>query len=87
MPPIDVVTLVDGILVIFAVEAVVLAWVGRRATRWPPFRALLPNLGAGLCLLLVIRNVAAGGSLFVNAGLLAAAGSCHVADLVVRRRR
>lgn len=83
----NVALLVDGVLVVLAIEALALAWWTRRSTRWPPFRALLPNLGAGLCLLFVIRSVAEDRSLIVIGGLLAAAGLCHAADLVARRRR
>ena len=83
----DVVTLVDLVLVVLAIEALVLAWASRGAGRLPRFVTLLPNLGAGLCLVVAVRVVAESGPLVAVGGLLAAAGLCHVADLLSRVRR
>lgn len=83
----NVVTLVDLVLAVLVIEVLLLAWITRRSPRWPRFGALLPNLGAGLCLVLAVRSVADNGPLLVIGGLLAAAGLCHVADLVSRLKR
>jgi hypothetical protein len=80
------VTLVDLVLGVLVVEVLALAWATRRETRWPSFGSLLPNLGAGFCLVLAVRAVATESPLAATGGLLAAAGLCHVADFVVRVR-
>ena len=78
--------IVDGVIAILVVEAVILAIVLRRLDRAPPFAALLPNLLAGLFLMLATRSVVAEAISFPMLGFLALGGMAHVADLVVRFR-
>ena len=82
-----IVTLIDLVLAFLVVEILALAWVSRRDRRWPRFSALLPNLGAGACLVLAVRSVADGRSAAVVGILLALAGACHALDLVGRLKR
>ena len=76
---------VDAVLAILVVEAVVLAIVLARRPRGPRFLALLPNLLAGLFLLLAVRAGLAGATVPLL-GCLACAGLAHVADLLTRFR-
>ena len=73
--------LLDGVIMLALLEmAALLAW-HRRTGRGLAPRALLPNLLAGLCLMLALRGALVGAHAAWLPGLLAAAGLAHVADL------
>ena len=80
-------TLVDIAIAITVVEAIVLWILGRRSGRGTATRALLANVGAGLFLMLAVRAALVGAAWPWLAGLFAAAGASHVADLALRWRR
>ena len=76
---------VDLVLAVLVVEAIVLASVLRSGRR-PSFAALLPNLAAGVFLVLAVRAAAAGlGAPWIG-GFLALGGAAHVIDLRLRLR-
>jgi uncharacterized membrane protein len=79
-------TVVDLVLVVLVVEAAVLAVARARITRLPRFRVLLPNLAAGLFLVLALRAAVSQAPTGIVALLLALGGVAHVVDLVLRRR-
>lgn len=79
--------LVDLILVLVAIEVVVLIMLWRRRGRGIPPADLLPNVLAGVFLLLTLRVVLAGGGWTIGCICLAAAGVAHLVDLVRRWRR
>jgi hypothetical protein len=76
---------IDVILVLVVIEMFVLSSLHRRDPRWPSLRSLMPNLLAGVALLLAVRlALADAGWAWLSACLLAALGM-HLADLAVRR--
>ncbi len=81
----DVATIVDVVLVVVVLETIVLMVVGRRLTRLSPVRSLLPNLAAGLFLVLALRSAVHGGGVVPIAACLALAGLSHLGDLLGRR--
>ncbi len=81
----DLSTIVDFVLAVVVVETIVLMIVGRRLTGQPPIRALLPNLAAGIFLVLALRSAVHGGGVVPIAACLALAGLAHVVDLLNRR--
>ncbi|MEO8937107.1 MAG: hypothetical protein ABI277_15415 [Burkholderiaceae bacterium] len=82
----DIRTIADIVLAVLLLEAAVLAVAGRRITRLPRFRVLLPTLAAGLFLVLALRSAVAGERAEVVALFLALGGVAHVVDLACRRR-
>ena len=78
--------LVDGVIGILILEVLLLALAGRRFPRLPTLASMVPNLAAGLCLVLAVRSALAQQSLLVMA-CLAGAGIAHVFDLRGRRPR
>ena len=74
--------LVDLILAVVALELIAVTW--RRRGISP--RALLPNLLAGVFLLLAVRCALTGAPWFWLAGCLAASGIANAADLRQRWR-
>lgn len=56
----DASTIVDLVIAVLVIEVVVLAAVSRRFGRLPRLGALLPNLAAGLFLVLALRRASAG---------------------------
>ncbi len=83
----DAGTLVDLVLVVLVVETFVLGLAGRRFPRLPKFRRLLPNLAAGLFLVMALRTFVHGGALASVGLFLALGGVAHVFDLRSRMRR
>ena len=75
--------LVDLILAVVALELIAVTWICRRGIS--P-RALLPNLLAGVFLLLAVRCALTGAPWFWLAGCLAASGIANAADLRQRWR-
>lgn len=82
----SVLLLVDLVIAVFVLEALVLAIVTRRKSRLPRFGLLVPNLAAGLFLVLALRSAVHGDGLPVIAGCLALAGLAHALDLRLRAR-
>lgn len=80
----DVPTIVDVVLAVVVLETIVLMFVGRRLTGDSPIRSLLPNLAAGIFLVLALRLAVHGGSVVPIAACLALAGMAHVVDLRYR---
>ena len=78
--------LVDAAIAITVVELIVLFVRHRRAGRHREARALLANVGAGLCLMLAVRAALAGAAWPWLAACLAGAGAAHAVDLELRRR-
>lgn len=78
---------VDLVLGFAVVEALVLAVCCRRSARAPSFAELVPNLTAGLCLMLALRSALQANGWPGLALWLAAAGVAHGADLWMRWRR
>ncbi|MGJ5179183.1 hypothetical protein ACQR16_13980 [Bradyrhizobium oligotrophicum] len=78
--------LVDLILAVVAVELIAIALVWRRSRRGISPRALLPNLLAGVFLLLALRCVLVDAPWFWLAACLAASGLANAADLRQRWR-
>ena len=74
---------VDGVLVILFVEIGVLWLASRRLPRMPRFVTLLPNLGAGVCLVLAVESALRDAGVALLA-CLALAGLCHAVDLRMR---
>jgi hypothetical protein len=79
--------LVDLILVVVVIEAAVLIFYWRRVRRGVAPLDLLPNLSAGLFLLLALRVTLAGAGWVMASGCLAAAGLAHMIDLRRRWRK
>jgi hypothetical protein len=79
--------LVDLILVVVAIEAAILTMYWSRVRRGVAPFDLLPNLCAGLFLLLALRVTLAGGGWVMASACLAAAGLAHLADLRRRWRK
>lgn len=73
----------DFVLAVLAAEVVFLA-ITRRGARKPTIGALLPNLAAGLFLVLALRSAVTGDGVLPIAAFLGAAGVAHLLDL--RRR-
>jgi hypothetical protein len=78
--------LVDLILAVVALELIAVTWIWRRRRRGISPRALLPNLLAGVLLLLAVRCALTGAPWFWLAGCLAASGIANAADLRQRWR-
>ena len=78
--------LVDLILVVVVLEAAVLLLYWRQARRGIAPFDLLPNLCAGVFLLLALRATLAGAGWMMVSGCLAAAGLAHLADMYRRWR-
>lgn len=71
----------DGVIALVLLEmAALLAWHQRTGRGLAP-RALLPNLLAGLCLMLALRGALVGAHAAWLLAAMAAAGLAHVADL------
>ncbi len=81
-----VATVVDVVLAAFVVEFVLLARLGRRLERWPGMRPLLPNLAAGLLLVLALRAAIHGAGTASIGAFLLLAGVAHALDLLQRLR-
>ena len=76
---------VDLVLAVLGLEAILLALVARGGRR-PSFAALLPNLAAGVFLVLAVRAAVLGlGAPWIGV-FLALGGAAHVVDLRVRFR-
>ena len=78
--------LVDGVVGILVVEVLLLALARRHLPGLPTLSSMVPNLAAGLCLVLAVRSALAQQTLPVMA-CLAGAGVAHVFDLRGRRPR
>lgn len=78
--------LVDLVLLIVILEAGVLVAYFLFKRRGIPLADLLPNLFAGVFLLLALRTVIVGGGWMTACVYLAAAGLSHVIDLKRRWR-
>ncbi|XUM24566.1 hypothetical protein ACRAVF_16235 [Bradyrhizobium oligotrophicum S58] len=78
--------LVDLILAVVAVEFVAVACIWQRHRRGISPLGLLPNLLAGVFLLLALRCALTGAPWFWLAGCLAASGVANAADLRQRWR-
>ncbi|MCJ2067511.1 hypothetical protein MKK75_01625 [Methylobacterium sp. J-030] len=76
--------IVDGILLLVAAEALVLAWLSRRGG--PPLATLLANLASGAALMLALRAALTGAGWFAVAGWMLAGLVAHSADLGLRFR-
>lgn len=79
--------LVDLVLVVVVIEAAVLLIYWSRARRGIAPRDLLPNLFAGVCLLLALRATLAGSGWMLPSLFLAAAGLAHLTDIAQRWRK
>lgn len=77
-------SMIDFVIVVSLLEGVVLLLLHRLTGRGVPAADLLPNLGAGLCLMLALRCAIAGAGWVWIAVALAGAGLAHSLDL--RRR-
>ena len=78
--------LVDFILGVVVLEAAALLWYWARARRGIAPLDLLPNLCAGVFLLLALRTTLAGGGWMIASFCLAAAGLAHLTDVYRRWR-
>ena len=78
--------LVDFILVVVFLEAAALLVYWSRARRGISPRDLLPNLCAGVFLLLALRATLAGSGWMLASVFLAAAGLAHLTDVTRRWR-
>ena len=76
--------IIDVILALVALEALLLAWLGRRGGL--PLPALLANLASGGALMLALRAALVGSGWIVIAGWLLAGLVAHLADLRLRFR-
>ena len=76
--------IVDGILLLVAAEALILAWLSRRGG--PPLPSLLTNLASGAALMLALRAALVGAGWIVIAGWMLAGLVAHLADLGLRVR-
>ena len=79
--------LVDLILIVVVIEATVLLILWRRRGRGVAPSDLLPNLCAGVFLLLALRAVLAGTGWMTASFFLAVAGFAHLIDIYRRWRR
>ena len=79
--------LVDFILAVVAVEAAALLVYWARTKRGVAPLDLLPNLCAGVFLLLALRATLAGSGWMVASICLSAAGLAHLVDVYRRWRR
>ena len=84
---ITTVRFVDLILIVVALEAMALLAYWRIRRRGVAPKDLLPNLFAGVFLLLAMRTALIEGSWMAVGAFLAAAGMAHVADVIRRWRR
>lgn len=78
--------IVDGILVLVAIEALVLLGVRARWGRGPAPMALLSNLASGAALMLALRAALTGAAWTGIAAWLIVALGAHLAELVLRFR-
>lgn len=76
--------IVDGILLLVALEALVLAWLSRRGG--PPMAALLANLASGAALMLALRAALVGAGWVAVAAWMLAGLLAHLVDLGLRFR-
>jgi hypothetical protein len=76
--------IVDAVIAITIAEVLALAAYRRLTGRGPALRDLLPNVGAGLFLMLALRSVLVGVAWPWLALCLAGAGLAHLADLLRR---
>lgn len=76
--------IVDGILLLVALESLVLAWLSRRGG--PPLPSLLATLASGAALMLALRAALAGAGFVAVAGWMLAGLAAHLADLGLRFR-
>lgn len=79
--------LVDLVLIVVVIEASALLLLWRHARRGVAPSDLLPNLCAGVFLLLALRAVLAGYDWMIAAFCLAAAGLAHLTDIYRRWRQ
>ena len=86
-PSFGLAQLVDMVIAFTLVECLLLAAYHRVTGNGVALRDLLPNIGAGLCLMLALRCLARDtGSASVMLFLMAA-GAAHAGDLLLRWRR
>ncbi|QIJ77409.1 hypothetical protein GU700_24200 [Methylobacterium sp. NI91] len=78
--------IVDGILVLVALESLVLLGVRARWGRGPAPMALLSNLASGAALMLALRAALTGAAWPAIAAWLFVALAAHLAELVIRFR-
>ena len=76
--------IVDGILLLVAAEALILAWLARRGGL--PLPALLVNLASGAALMLALRAALVGAGWLAVAGWMLAGLVAHLSDLGLRFR-
>ena len=76
--------IIDAVLLLVAVEASILAWIGRR--RGLPLASLLANLASGAALMLALRAALVGAGWIAVAGWMLAGLIAHLADLSLRFR-
>jgi hypothetical protein len=81
--------ILDGRLTTFVVALVVVEWLAlaawhRRTGKGLSGRQLLPNLAAGMCLMLALRAALVDSGWMWVAAFLALSGVAHVADLITR---
>ena len=74
----------DGVILLVLLEAAGLCWWFARTGRGLPPAVLLPNLAAGLCLMLAVRCVLTAAHPAWAALAMAGAGLAHLADLFQR---
>jgi hypothetical protein len=79
--PSGAVMLVDLVLAVTALEAVALAVYHHVCKRGVALPDVLPNLAAGVCLLLALRSALGGAAWAWIAFWLAAAGVAHTLDM------
>lgn len=77
--------IIDAILVLVVIEMLALSALHRRNARWPSLRSLMPNLLAGVALLLAVRGALADAGPAWLSACLSVALLMHLADLAVRR--
>ena len=86
-PSFSLAQLIDMVIAFTLVECLLLAGYHRITGQGVALRDLLPNIGAGLCLMLALRCLARDtGSASVMLFLMAA-GVAHGGDLLMRWRR
>jgi hypothetical protein len=76
--------IVDVVVALMLLEALLLIWLHARHRRGPAPADLLPNLAAGLFLLLALRGALVGAHWSWLAASLAAALAAHLVDLARR---
>ena len=79
--------IVAVMLAVLAIEAIAIHFAGRDGRRVPPLGAMLPNLGAGLFLVLALGSTTLAEPLLPVASCVLLAGLSHACDLIVRVRR